>query len=215
MDARMSQLPSRSTRSRAQRGVVLFIALIVIVAMALAGLALVRSVDTNVIAAGNIAFKQGATNAADQGIEAARTWLLNHKTTLSDDQIILATDKYYSNWQANADFTGNNPAKADFDWVNNSLEVTPDDGAGNRVRYVIHRLCADSNKTPSSTVCVKVSSTTMGALASGGEYGGRRGYEGGGSSSAFNLATTTVYYRITVRVDGPRNTTSYVQALMY
>ena len=200
---------------RAQRGVILFIALIVIVAMALAGLALVRSVDTNVIVAGNIAFKQAATNAGDEGLEAARTWLLANKSTLSDDQMASGTSAYWSNWQATADLTGNDSSKADYDWNNNSLEVTAGDTAGNRVRYVIHRMCADSNKTPSSTTCVKVSSTTTGSLSSGGEYSGRRGYEGGGSSSGFNLTATTVYYRITVRVDGPRNTTSYVQALMY
>jgi uncharacterized membrane protein YgcG len=195
--------------------VILFIALIVIVAMALAGLALVRSVDTNVIVAGNIAFKQSATNAGDEGIEAARTWLLANKSTLSDDQMAPPASAYFSNWQATSDLTGNDSAKTDFDWNSNSLEVTAGDTAGNRVRYVIHRMCADSNKTPSSTTCVKVSSTSTGALTSGGEYSGRRGYEGGGSSSGFNLTATTVYYRITVRVDGPRNTTSYVQALMY
>ena len=44
-----------------QSGVVLFIALIVLVAMSLAGVALVRSVDTNLLIAGNLAFKQGDT----------------------------------------------------------------------------------------------------------------------------------------------------------
>jgi type IV pilus assembly protein PilX len=195
-----------------EQGVVLFIALIVMVAMALAGLALIRAVDTNVIVAGNIAFKQGATNAGDQGIEVARKWLINNKNTLSDDQSPAA---YISNWQATLDLTGNDPTKGDFDWNANSLEVTAADAAGNRVRYVIHRLCQDSNVTPSSTTCVKVSSATSGAIAGGGEYVGRRGYEGGGASSAFNLTTTYVYYRITVRVDGPRGTASYVQALMY
>jgi Tfp pilus assembly protein PilX len=53
---------------RAQQGVVLFIALIVLVAMSLAGIALMRSVDTNVLIAGNLAFRQGATMAGDWGI---------------------------------------------------------------------------------------------------------------------------------------------------
>ena len=46
-----------------QRGVVLFIALIVMVAMSLAAIALFRSVDTANLVAGNQAFKQGALNA--------------------------------------------------------------------------------------------------------------------------------------------------------
>jgi hypothetical protein len=186
--------------------------------MALAGLALIRSVDTNVIVAGNIAFRQSATNSAEQGLEAARAWLVTNKSTLSDDQVApTATppSAYFSNWQNTADLTGNDSTKGDFDWANNSVQVTAADTAGNRIRYVIHRLCADSNKTPSSTSCVKVSSTTAGGGATGGEYVGRRGYEGGGASSGFNLSTSIVYYRVTVRVDGPRNTRSYVQALMY
>ena len=205
-------------RLKRQQGMVLFVALVVVVAMALAGLALIRSVDTNVVVAGNIAFRQSATNAAEQGVEAARTWLLANKSTLSDDQVAPGAtppSAYFSNWQDTVDLTGNDPAKGDFDWTNNSVEVTAADAAGNRVRYVIHRLCADSNKTPSSTSCVKVSSTSGGSVSSGGEYGGRRGYEGGGASSGFNLSTSIVYYRVTVRVDGPRNTRSYVQALMY
>lgn len=50
---------------RAQQGVVLFVALIILVAMTLAGIALMRSVDTNVLIAGNLAFRQGATMAGD------------------------------------------------------------------------------------------------------------------------------------------------------
>ena len=45
---------------RAQEGVVLFIALIVLVAMSLAGVALMRSVDTALVVAGNFAFKKSA-----------------------------------------------------------------------------------------------------------------------------------------------------------
>ena len=48
----------RRRRTRAQQGVILFIALIVLVAMSLAGIALMRSVDTNVLIAGNLAFRQ-------------------------------------------------------------------------------------------------------------------------------------------------------------
>lgn len=211
---------------RRQQGVVLFIALIVIVAMALAGLALIRSVDTNVIVAGNIAFKQAATNSAEQGVEAARQWLIDHKATLSDDQVSPTSNPpsaYYSNWQDTIDLTGTDPAKADFNWDNNSVQVTAADTAGNRVRYVVHRLCEDSNTTASSTICTTVPSTTNGpGHTAAGEYSGRRGYElagaartSGGTGGTFNVASSIVYYRITVRVDGPRNTRSYVQALMY
>jgi type IV pilus assembly protein PilX len=213
MDAGLT--PSLRAR-RAQQGVVLIIALIVLVALALAGIALVRSVDTGVIVAGNLAFKQSATNAGDQGIEAAFKWLTDNKSILDSDNLS-STSAYFANWQLNADLTGNDPARPDFPWGASSLEVAADDGAGNRVRYVIHRLCAASNVSAASTSCVKVSSTSGGGTAaSGGEFGGRRGYEiGGQPGGTFNLTASAVYYRITVRIDGPRNTVSYVQALVY
>src|SRR6185295_17298658 len=61
----------------AQRGVVLFIALIVLVAMTLAGIAMMRSVDTNNLIAGNLAFKNAASSAGDAAIEVARNWVMS------------------------------------------------------------------------------------------------------------------------------------------
>ena len=90
---------SRRLLSR-QRGAVLFIALIVLVAMSLTGIALMRSVDTNLLVAGNLAFRQGATAAGDWGVESARSYL---KTTLIASQSALDVDNpaaaYYSTWQ--------------------------------------------------------------------------------------------------------------------
>ena len=54
---------------RREQGVVLFIALIVLVAMSLAGIALMRSVDTGILIAGNLGFRQNATHVGDLGIE--------------------------------------------------------------------------------------------------------------------------------------------------
>ncbi|HEX2310450.1 MAG TPA: hypothetical protein VHH91_07010, partial [Vicinamibacterales bacterium] len=65
----------RLHRQRRQRGAVLLIALIVLVAMSLAGVALVRGVDMTNLIAGNLAFKQGATLGGDWGAEQARAWL--------------------------------------------------------------------------------------------------------------------------------------------
>src|SRR2546423_4728532 len=60
---------------RRQRGVTLFIALIVVVAMTMAAVAMMRSVDTATVVAGNIGFRQSAVNAADQGVQAAYAWI--------------------------------------------------------------------------------------------------------------------------------------------
>lgn len=61
----------RVTAPRSQRGVVLLIALIILVAMTLAGIGMMRSVDTGGMIAGNMAFRQATMQASDAGIVAA------------------------------------------------------------------------------------------------------------------------------------------------
>jgi len=61
----------RMITPRSQRGVVLLIALILLVVMTLAGIGMMRSVDTGSVIAGNLAFKQATLNASDAGTSAA------------------------------------------------------------------------------------------------------------------------------------------------
>ena len=192
---------------KAQRGVILFVALIVLVAMSLTGIALIRSVDTNVLVAGNLAFRQGATAAADWGIEAARTYV---KTTVSANKAALDNDNpaaaYYATWQAGLDLVGTTTSP--FGWSSAAQLVGTDTG-GNEVRYVVHRMCAASGATTAAGAnCVKAS-------GSGGATGTEGSTKGTVSYSALALpGTNVVYYRVTVRVLGPRNTLSYVQAML-
>ncbi len=62
---------ARTSTLRRQRGVVLFIALIVMVAMSLAAIALIRSVDTTNILIGNLAFRQASILPANLAVEQA------------------------------------------------------------------------------------------------------------------------------------------------
>ena len=73
----------RSAVRRRQSGVVLIVALIMLIAMTLAALALVRSVDTTNIIAGNLSFQQAATHAGDRGVESAIAWVENNAGLLS------------------------------------------------------------------------------------------------------------------------------------
>ena len=221
MSARNRRMPP------AQRGVVLFIALIVLVAMSLAGVALLRSVDTNVLIAGNLAFRQGATMAGDWGVEDARKLLdrnakdpvtLAPLTILNDDAPVLAqlagipnppwpNSAYYATWQQTLDLTGNTASVADdFDW--STARSMGTDAAGNQVSYVLHRLCAlEGGVGDAGNNCVKSSS--------GGATASDDGTKGVVSYGAAALpGTSTVYYRVTVRIVGPRNTLSYVQAVL-
>ena len=181
------------TVRKAQEGVVLFIALIVLVAMTMAGIAVMRSVDTNVLIAGNLAFRNAALSAADAGIESARNWLtVQPAGDLINDQL----PGYFANWQDTF-----NPTT--FDWAANSL-VVGTDANGNEIRYIVHRMCAESAKTVDGTDCFKIATGSAGSTKGGGSYG------------VTPLAgSASPYYRVTARVEGPRNTVSYVQAFVY
>jgi Tfp pilus assembly protein PilX len=199
----------RACRSRPnrQRGVTLFVALVVLVAMSLAGIALMRSVDTNILIAGNLAFRQAATAAADRGVEAARDYLTANTSgsTLWNDQ---ATAGYYATWQSTIDLTGTDPAKTDFNWNSDGQLAIANDAGSNEIRYVIHRICqlpGDPNTAAAN--CVKTTTT-----ATGGSAGGTKGAVTYGGQALPGVQV--IYYRVTVRVLGPRNTRSFVQAVL-
>ena len=184
---KMSRIPLK------QRGVVLFIALIVLVAMSLAGIGMLRSVDTGNLIAGNLAFKQATLNASDLGIETGFQWLLTQAGTTALDANIAASG-YYANPPAN---------DAALDWTDianwaGSI-VLATDAAGNTTRYIIHRLCPAVGTVTSQICAISITSGTAG---------------GGSSSVGATVFTSTnsVYYRIMARVDGPRNTSSITEA---
>jgi len=190
--------------SAKQRGVVLLITLIVLLAMMLASIALVRSVDTTNVIAGNLSFHQAATHSGDTGVEAAIAWLeaQNGSGAL-----------YNHNFAQGYSATRNDPGPSqswDYFWnkVLSAQSVTLNggvpDAAGNIVSYAISRMCnaigdpATVNTDRSVSV---VASTNSGASSQGATEVGL-------------LYSTQYYYRITTRIVGPRNTISYVQAIV-
>lgn len=193
----MSSLRSHRVRSpHRQHGVVLFVALIVLIVMTLAGLALLRQMGAGTSIAGNIAFKENATSVADRGTEFANAWLaLNGALTASDS----FPDGYLSSWGA-----GSDPAA--LDWVNQSHTLTEDRiQTGNTIRFIIQRLCA----TPGMSALDPAQRCSDFLVdANSGSRGGA-GYPGVLTSS-----TTQPFYRVTTRVDGPRNTVSYTQTIV-
>ena len=220
MKSRLNSEPSLPTK---QTGVVLLIALIVLIAMTLAGIAMIRSTDTGNVVAGNIAFRQAALQEADVGVDAAFTALTTGVITSTTAN---ATPRYYAIMQtaATAPALGANGAPSYI------AAMTPGDAVGtadayggtgfsattgNRVRYVIERMC---NVLPGSTPTIPIIPITTAEiqancliynLASGN----------GGSNDALEekkgaIVTPIVYYRVTVRVDGPRNTLSMAQSII-
>jgi Tfp pilus assembly protein PilX len=198
-----------------QQGVVLFIALIALVAMTLAGIALVRSVDTSTLIAGNLAFKQNSTALADLGVEAGRTWLIANANTatLNDDS---PAQGYYATSQDSLDLTGTitpNNLLDDVNWdgTNSSAAsqaaILPDSSlpaalrGTSTVSFIIHRLCASNGVLTSAQCATSQQSSSSGST------------KGGGGVKAIS-GVLQGHYRVTTRVMGPRNTISYVQTII-
>ncbi|ACT51831.1 pilus assembly PilX family protein [Methylovorus glucosotrophus] len=193
-----------------QRGVVLFLALIFLVAMTLAGVALVRSVDTGNIIAGNVAFKKSALMSSDRGVQVAYQWLSANQASLTSDS---PGNGYFSSLPAN----GGSPSSTlavwnDRNWVAesawSSAVTLSTDGAGNTTQYIIQRMCKLANVAfdasgTNGQVCIKRE------LADGNpqQAGGSEGSYGGSYTGNF-----MVYYRVTTRVKGPRNAVSITQS---
>lgn len=192
---------------RLQQGVVLPVTLIVLVAMTLAGLALLRSLDTASVIAGNLAFKQSATASGDSGVESAIAWLRLNFKALEQDNL---TSGYYATRQDALDLTGNRTVatKDNLDWAGTGkVKKLAKDGAGNEVAYVIHRMCDNAGPLNAGTCATEQS------LRSGSSKGILRPMLTYQPSSWKEMANRG-YYRITARVTGPRNTISYVQVVV-
>lgn len=192
----------RTARRNPQRGVVLFIALIVLVAMSLAGIAVMRSVDSSVVISGNLAFKQTATQSSDTAMAQAFQWLNNNSAgaTLQSD---VAASGYFSARPAMEPDWSNLA-----NWTNAVvLNGGAADATGNVVRYVIHRMCTEPN-TPYNASNAGVNNVcALSYPASAAAVGGSMLV---GAPTFETLPQ--LFYRITARVDGPRNTVSIVQA---
>jgi type IV pilus assembly protein PilX len=192
------RLPSNpKSRSAKQAGVVLFIALIALIVMSLAAVALIRSVDTNTMIAGNLSFKQSALISADSGVETALSWLGVDRNL--DNNI--SSSGYYASFSddAKALADGSNAQPATGANITAGL-----DSSGNTIRYVIERMCKNTGAANTSH-CL---------------YGPAG--EDENSKSNCDLSnpcvgepTGALLYRITTKVTGPKNTVSYSQAFVY
>lgn len=190
-----------------QRGAVLFFALIALVVMTLAAVALIRSVDTNTLIAGNLAFKQSATSSGDGGVEAAITWLSNNVATLDNAN---AAAGYYNS--VNQLPAMNLPS---LNWSAANSKSEGMDAAGNTVRYIIQRMCRHTGAADSLVSTAIVADETN-CLFSDAEISTSSKQALDATQAGGNLAGSgSPIYRVTVQVTGPRNTVSYVQAFVF
>ena len=197
-----------------QRGVVLFIALIVMVAMSLAAIALMRSVDTTSAVIGNLAFRQASILPANYGIEDAAAGLFSdvnpaHIVRVPDVRVDTPAENYYATHSQAAGWD-------DPYGVPQPLQTKPPptwpraktDGAQNTITYVTERMCnpnapvIPADKSAAGTWCDMMPpkqspGTTI-------------------NDPMAAILSAQPFYRVTVRVDGPpgTNTVSFAQAML-
>jgi type IV pilus assembly protein PilX len=196
----LHRLPNRQYPAslKSQHGVVLLISLIVLVAMTLSALALIRSVNTTNLIAGNLSFRESAVQAGERSTETVlANWLtpnatgtaLHNHSAANGYRALRADPAAGTSWDA---------------FWNTALAAQSTtgamDAAGMTVAYVVHRMC-DGVGAPHLVNCSKSPTAT----------------NVGGSQSAGGISPITssqVYYRITTRITGPRNTVAYIQTVL-
>jgi len=199
----------RSSSPR-QRGMALIVTLVMLVIMTLGAIAMIRSLDTTTLVAGNLSFRQSATYSGDVGVETALNWLSTANVqTLTCGATGNAVSTCPAGYKSNGGNAVDQPA-AGQTWEQfwaaslaaNAVTLA-EDASGNTVSYFIHRLCAGTAAmTGVGANCIETPS-----VASSGGYAKRAG------ATRFQ-ASSQVYYRITVRIQGKKNTVSFVQAII-
>jgi type IV pilus assembly protein PilX len=200
-------IPARhTTPSRRQGGVVLFVALIVMVAMSLAAIALIRSVDTTNAIVGNLAFRLASILPANASIEQAAAALFYDQDILgvgsiADKTIDLAAENYYAQRQAGEDARGVPLVLQKKSTASTLIKKFDANDTDTHVTYIIERMCIGPTGSPQEYI------RNCGLVAPVGNSGDTIGDAGA-------AGVNKPYYRVTVRVDGPKNTASFVQAML-
>jgi len=187
-------------RSARERGIVVFVALIAMVLLSLAAVALMRSVHTNTLVVGNLAFRQAAVSLSTAAVEKAVYDLFPPTRTIADTNHDLARN-YYATHQAGEDangipavLRGQNPPACQPPW-----QVMTDAATGNTVCYVIERMCTATGPAVAEK-CEMIPP--------------KQPYAKEAQQKKGIPLPKIPYYRMTVRVDGPGNSVAFSQAML-
>lgn len=218
-------MKQRLNSLRHQAGMALVFAMIALVILTMGAVALIRSVDTNVLALGNLAFKQSALVSAARGTDAAMDWLAANMgtATLNNDQV---AQGYYATSLDALDPTGRTVGTAavlaQVDWDGNGCQGTGTPSCltpsaeikvnGDTVRYIIARLCnasGDPNATVNPPLCA------VPPVAAKTESAGMNGGLGLEPNPNTAYDSYNPYYRVVTRTVNPKGTVSFTETLAH
>lgn len=209
---------------RAQRGVSILFAMITLVMISLAAVALVRSVDSGALVLGNLAFKQDATAASNVATERALTWLKANAAGTTLDKNGAVGTGYFATSLDGLDPTGrvttSDNKLALVDWYADGscayVDADKFSGAciapqtlvlddGSVAKWVITRMCAKQEPVAAGNTCSRPLATSTTTASERGEVVGPR----------ITASVASPYYRVVVRVQGPRNTVSFTETIVH
>ncbi len=205
-----------------QQGSILVVTIVIVLMMMIASIGLMRSVESGNVAAANIAMAQNNQLVADWGVERGFEWLYNNRTNLDNSN---ASNGYYAIHTVAGGFL------SDANWLDASKwagakvynsSSSPAPPAGYTVRVIINRMCENVGAVNASGQSCSKGATTQSSSGNSkvkignAEYGMSSSVESGGSGAGGVVYTVpgNVYYRVTVRVEGPRNSLSVVQSML-
>lgn len=178
------------TALRRQRGIALPVMMIILMVMLVSSVYLFRASNSTTLTTANLAYDAALSKAADLGLHTGFQWLSDNATT---NKSALNTDSPAAGYTANLDITLS-PNAPSF-WTGATVI---NDTAGNRIQYVIHRMCANPGAYDVGNTCVQTAANTS-------TLGTSVGVGDSLASDSPNFAgTPQLHYVITARISGPR-----------
>ena len=160
---------------------------------------------------GNLGFRQASILPSNQAVEEAAAALFNDAApvtaTIADKDNNLTAQNYFASRQPGESthiLTPNLPEGIPLQLqrrANFTLPRVLSDGAGNEMRYIIERMCTPGYVGPAIPAQCDMMPPKQGAGTTIGD-------------ESQPTLPRQPFYRVTIRVDGPRNTTSFVQAIL-
>lgn len=209
---------------RAQQGISLLFTIIALVVVMLTALAVTQSIDTSAAIVGNLSFRQDALMASNVASEQAIGWLRGKIATAGALDADLPAEGYYATSLDKLDVTGARTSTSEQLPVVNwdgacgglapaayldcaTTPFTPASIKGNKVQWVITRLCSKVGAEDATNPCARP--------PGGGGGGGPADRNEPSGSGRLADPQRSPYYRIVVRAQGSRNSVTYTETLVH
>lgn len=220
----------KNTNYHRQQGVVLLIALIVLVAMTMAGIAMVRSVSIGNQVAGNLAFQQANLTETDAGIEAALGLIASNAIP---DYEADYSNYYFATRQKQAANSSDCSTATTHDFGNGipkalycATSPYKTAGAAINATTIIYNKTSGTYSVPNSSVVPLTGVYLTYIIERLCTTTGKVDESTCATFTPLSPAAQTVdifdnltaepkaYYRVTIRADGPNNSLSFVQTML-